>query len=133
MASDSRSDFNLDITSVEILHQFTRLDCNILEYLVENTINGFSADDNGFIATPLYPLTLRHEFGGRAANLAIEKLVTLGCAARVLRTPLTTGGDADGFGSLPQDLMITMTGLNLYLATSGKPAVIQHTVIGYDG
>lgn len=132
MASGSQGEFSLDITFVEILHQFTRLDCDVLEYLVENTIKGISADHNGLVSTPLDPLTLRQEFTSSMANLAVEKLVTLGCAARVLRTPLRPQGDADGFGTLPQDLMVTMTGLNLYLAASGKQPSWQHKVVTED-
>ena len=126
MSGGARGEFNLDITFVEIMHQFTRLDCDVLEHLAENAVKGYLADDGSVVAAPVDPSTLRQEFAGRLVNVSIEKLVALGCVARVLRIPLKASGDADGYGLLPQDLMITMTGINLYLAASGKqPSWLQ--------
>ena len=111
--------FSLDITYVEILHQFSRLDCEVLEYIAENGVSGRGKEGEGLILSPLDPVEVRNQFPRRPAHIAIEKLVNLGCAYRVLRTPLSSQ-EGDGYGALSQDLVVTLTGLNLYVSASGK-------------
>ena len=115
--------FSLSITYIEIFHQFSRLDCEVLEYIAENGVSGRGRrgdkDDQTIATVPLNPLEIRNAFPGTLAHISLEKIVTLGCACRVLRTPLSTTG-GDGYGSWPQDIVATLVGLNLYVAASGK-------------
>ena len=114
------ANFSLEITYVEILHQFSRLDCEVLEYIVENGVAGRDEDSGHIQVIALDPLDLRGEFPGEPVHISLEKLVTLGCACRVLRTPLSVRGENDGYGALAQDVMVTMIGLNLYTSASGR-------------
>ena len=123
-AMDNRNDedtgFSLDITYIEILHQFSRLDCEVLEYIVENGVSGRDKVGGHLQIVALNPLTLRNVFPDKLVHISLEKLVTLGCVYRVLRTPLSTKGENDGYGPLAQDVMVTMVGLNLYVSASGR-------------
>ena len=117
---DNRSSdeqFSLDITYVEILHQLSRLDCEVLAYIVEN---GFKGRIGGgqLIAQPIDPLKVRDEFGNQPAHVALEKLVGLGCAYRVVRAPLSTEA-GDGYGPIAHDIIATLIGLNLFVAATG--------------
>ncbi len=116
--SGADEQFSLDITYVEILHQLTRLDCEVLAHVVENGFRGKSPD--GFLVIrPLDPMNIRDEFVGQLAHLSLEKLVSLGCAYRVVRAPLSTT-DGDGYGPMAHDITATLIGLNLYMAASGQ-------------
>ena len=110
--------FSLDITHVEILHQLSRLDCEVLKFIVENGFRGRDRDDF-LILQPLDPLKIRNEFTPSLAHLAVEKLVSLGCAYRVVRTPLSTKS-GDGYGPIAHDIIATLIGANLYIAASGN-------------
>ena len=103
--SDNRSEggFNLDITYVELLHQFSQLDCEILEYIAKNGIESIDPDE----ISKAHPNT--------PAHLSLEKLVSLGCAIRVLKSD---GGN--GYGSWRQDIVVTLIGLKLYMAAFGN-------------
>ena len=116
MQKDESKDerFSLSITFVEILHQFSRLDCEVLEYISENGISGRNKDDSSMQSVPLDPLHIHDQFPGSLAHMSLEKLVTLGCAYRAIRTPLSTNS-GDGYGSLQQDVVVTLLGLNLYM------------------
>ena len=110
--------FSLDITYVEILHQFSRLDCEVLEYIVENGVDGRSK--NGALqVVGLDPLDIRNAFPDSLTHISLEKLVTLGCAYRILRLPLDSRKN-DGYGAWAQDIIVTMIGLNLYVSASGR-------------
>ena len=122
MQSGGDNDFDLDITFVEILHQFSRLDCEVLKYVVDNGIVR-EHGDGGMSGVPLDPSEVLQAFPGRLAHISLEKLVTLGCARRVPRTPLTTEGRDSSSGGLAEDVLVTYTGINLYLAAAeAKPA-----------
>ena len=114
------SDISLDNTYVEILHQLSRLDCEVLEYIAENGVRGKNADNGGLRIEPLDPLELRNVFPEKPVHVSLEKLVALGCAYRVMRAPLSFGEGGDGYGPLAQDLMVTLIGLNLYISASGR-------------
>ena len=111
------NDFSISITYVEILHQLSRLDCEVLEYLVENGVKGID-EDKATMTILVNPNDIEEAYPDTLAHISLEKLVSLGCAYRSLRTPLKVGGD--GYGMLEQDIGITLIGLNLYLAASGK-------------
>ena len=111
--------FNLSITYIEILHQFSRLDCEVLEYIAENGVFGRDREEGSLMTVALDPKEIRKAFPDRLAHISLEKIVNLGCAYRVLRTPLSTTG-GDGYGALQQDIIVTLIGLNLYVAASGK-------------
>lgn len=119
------SDFSLGTTHVEILNQFSRLDCEVLEYIVENGMEySDNQEDTGDQTKPITVLPLKSEDISEAhpetlAHISLEKLVSLGCVNRVLRTPLNFR-DSDGYGVLAQDIIPTLIGLNLYIAASGR-------------
>ncbi len=116
---DEDDGFSLDITYIEILHQFSRLDCELLEYVSENGVSARNRETNSLIVKALDPNAIRQAFPGRLAHISLEKLVNLGCAYRILRAPLLFG-EGDGYGPLAQDIMVTSIGLNLYTAATGK-------------
>ncbi len=111
--------FSLDITHIEILHQLSPLDFEVLKYITENGVLGGNRGTGALEVAPLDPLTIHSVFPGTPAHVSLEKLVALGCAYRVLRTPLSTGG-GDGYGPLRQDLVVTLIGLNLCIAATGE-------------
>lgn len=121
MEKDSNRDdgFSLSITYIEILHQFSRLDCEVLEYIAENGVSGRGREDESLMTVALDPKEICKAFSGKPAHISLEKLVNLGCAYRVLRTPLSTT-EGDGYGPLRQDIITSLIGLNLYMAASGK-------------
>ena len=84
---DEDLEFSLDKTYVEILDQFSRLDCELLEYLVENGIASRDADTGFMTANPIELEDVKSSFDGRLYHISLEKLVSLGCAVRVARTP----------------------------------------------
>ena len=49
------TDFSLDTTYIEILHQFSRLDCEVLEYIVENGVS----EETKIVEVYSYPLWIR--------------------------------------------------------------------------
>ena len=120
LSSDNRagSDFSLDITYVEILNQLSKLDCEILEYIVENGVKSRDEKTGAIETVGLDPEKVQEPHLHELANLSLEKLVSLGCAYRVLKTPLKAGGD--GYGILRQEIIVTLIGLNLYVAASGN-------------
>ena len=124
----SQDHFSLDITFVEVMHQLTRLDCEVLEYIVQNGFSG-ATPDGTLVAVYLDPAVVRAEFEGTPGHASLEKLINLGCIARVLRLPLSTSGDDLGLGLIPQDVMATRIGLHLYVAASGKSLSWKDTVI----
>ena len=89
-----------------------------MEYIVENGIGG-KEEEEGLVAVPLDPDKIVDAFPGKPAHLSLEKIVNLGCAYRVLRSVLSSKG-GDGYGTWPQDIVVTLIGLNLYMAASGK-------------
>ena len=111
--------FSLDTTYIEILHQFSRLDCEVLEFIVEKGIAGRDAEKGHLLSIALDPLEISDNYPGKPAHMALEKLVNLGCAYRVLRTPLSPL-EGHGYGPLNQDIVVTLIGVNLYMAASGK-------------
>ena len=118
-SDESRNaDFSLHKVHVEILHQFSKLDCEVLEYVVENGVTARDADTGRMTATPIDPEQLIREIANPLTHVSIEKLVSLGCAALTPRVPLDSSGDR--FGILVQDLRVTLIGLHLFFLASGK-------------
>lgn len=111
--------FSLDITYIEILHQLSHLDCEVLSHITENGVLERDPGTGVLDLAPLDPLNICNSFAGRPANIALEKLVNLGCAYRVLRNPISTDG-GDGYGPLRQNIIVTLIGLNLCIALTGE-------------
>ncbi len=102
--ADNRSEhgFSLDMTYVELLHQFSQLDCEILAYLAKDGIESIDPD------------VISHAYPNTSVHLSLEKLVILGCATRVSKSD----GGTDAV-SWRQDIMVTLIGLKLYIAAFG--------------
>ena len=89
LRSDVRatSDFSLEITYIEILNQLSRLDCEVLEFIVENGVEG--RDENGITIKSLEPDAIESAHpNSSAVHLSLEKLGLLGCASRDPKIPL---------------------------------------------
>ena len=112
------SSFSLDITYVEILNQLSQLDCEILEYIVENGVESRDEKTGSMKGVQIDPSSIREAHPNTLAHISLEKLVSLGCAHRVLKAYLTASGSE--YGAWGQDIVVTLIGLNLYLAASGK-------------
>ena len=112
------SDLSLDKIHVEILHQFSKLDCDVLEYLVENGIACRDPETGIMPARMLDPESVINDVADPLTHLSIEKLVSLGCASLTPRVPIEFG--TGRYGNLVQDLRLTLIGLHLFLLASGK-------------
>ena len=124
IANSLRSDdevggLSLDITYVEILHQLSRLDCEVLDYIVENGVKGRNKKTGEIQLIPLDPSEIDKSHPNKPAHISLEKLVSLGCAYRALKVPLKPGS-GDGYSALGQDIVVTLIGLNLCLSASEK-------------
>ena len=88
LSSDERSenDFHLDTTYVEILHQFSRLDCDVLEFIVRNGVE--SRDKDGIQVRLIDPDKIEKAFSPRYWHISLEKLISLGCVSRESKAPL---------------------------------------------
>ena len=108
--------FSLDIAHIEALHQFSRLDCEVLEFVVENEVRG--QDDEGpiILARQLEPETIDAAFPKSLSHISLEKLESLGCIRRNPKLPLKSGGS----GTLKEIITPTLIGINLYVSASGK-------------
>lgn len=112
------TDFSLHKIHVEILHQFSKLDCDVLEYIVENGVTARDPDTGRMTAAPVDPEKVIRDIANPLTHVSIEKLVSLGCAALTPRVPLDFSGG--GFGPLAQNLRVTLVGLHLFFLASGK-------------
>ena len=108
------SNFNLDITCIEALHQFSRLDCEVLEFIVENGVVNME-EEGGIVVKRLEPDAVHEALPHAAVHLSLEKLVSLGCVRRDPKLPLKPGGMA-----LEEIIGPTTIGINLYISASGK-------------
>ncbi|WP_419935742.1 Abi-alpha family protein [Candidatus Palauibacter sp.] len=110
------TDFDLSSTYVEIMRQLSRPDCEILEFVAENGIEGINED--GSYATKGFDLQeLEERFDKRIAHISVEKLVTLGVLQRAPKLPLTPAPTASG---LAEAITPTIIGVNFYATASGK-------------
>ena len=116
LRSDDRaaSDFSLEITYIEILHQLSRLDCEVLEFIVENGVKEQDSNSD-IILKPTDPDELDAAFPNLPSHISVEKLVSLGCASRDPKIPLKTGSRG-----LKELIGPTSIGINLYVSASGK-------------
>ncbi len=113
--------FSLSITFVEILAQFSRLDCLVLEYIVNRTVK------EEYLETiiPNEPIPLKEIRGAlsehKAVSLSVEKLAYLGCVERLNLMPLRSKEEGDGgLHPFADGYLSTLTGMNLYAAASGR-------------
>ena len=107
-------DFSFSTTFIETLHQFSRLDCEVLEFVVENVVVKRTEDDD-IVVNQLDPQKIRDAFPDSLAHLSLEKLVALGCVRSDPKLPLKPGGLG-----VKKVLCPTLMGLNLYVVASGK-------------
>ena len=116
LSSDERSesDFRLDTTYVETLHQFSRLDCDVLEFIVRNGVE--NRDKNGTHLRLIDPDEIEKAFSHRDWHISLEKLISLGCVSRDPKLPLKPGGSR----GLVECITPTIIGINLYIAASGE-------------
>jgi hypothetical protein len=120
--TDTSSDFELDTTYVESLAQFSRLDCEVLEYIVEHGVRYVTIEGDtgrGLAVDPIDPNVINEEFPDSPAHISVEKLVLLGCAYRELKTPLSSAS-GHTYGPFQRTIIPTLIGLNLYISSSGK-------------
>ena len=115
---NKQSEFGLDKIHIEILHQFSKLDCEVLEYLVENGVGTRDRETGTMTGRTLDPESLIKDIPNPLTHLSIEKLVSLDCASLTPRVPLEFR--TSRYGSLVQDLRLTLIGLHLFLLASGK-------------
>ena len=109
----AESSFSLDTTYVEILNQLSQLDCEVLEFIVENGVK--SSGDNGITVRLLDPDEIQTAHPNKPSHISLEKLTSLGCARFNPKIPLKTGGQG-----LMEVVTPTIIGINLYIAASGK-------------
>ena len=120
IASSLRSDdeqeipFSLNNTYVEVLHQLSRLDCEVLEFIVEKGVEG--RKDGNIIPCLLEPDEIAAVFPESLTHISLEKLVSLGCVSRDPKLPLKPGGSR----TLMEVITPTIIGINFYIAASGK-------------
>ena len=117
LCSDEQSEdsFSLDITYVEILNQLSKLDCEVLEFIVEKGVE--DRNKNSIKIRSLEPDAIESAHpNSPAVHLSVEKLVSLGCASRDPKLPLKPGGSR----ALEELIGPTSIGINLYIAASGK-------------
>ena len=76
------ADFQLDTTYIEIMSQFSKLDCQVLEYIVEHGMEyryGEDEQDGGpgrtLAVKPLAPDTILEAHPGSLAHISVEKLI----------------------------------------------------------
>ena len=121
LRSDEQSEdsFSLDITYVEILNQLSQLDCEILEYIVEHGVESRDEKTGVMKGVGLDPDDIRKRHPNRLAHLSLEKLISLGCAASVMKAQMD-GSGGNGYGAWAHEIVITLIGVNLYISASGK-------------
>ncbi|WP_423929306.1 Abi-alpha family protein [Candidatus Palauibacter sp.] len=110
------TDFDLGSTYVEIMRQLSRTDCEILDFVAENGIEGIN-EDGSYAPKGFDPEELKERFDKRVAHISVEKLVTLGVLQRAMKMPITPGPTASGFAEV---IVPTIIGLNFYVTASGK-------------
>ena len=113
--------FSLDMTYVEALHQFSRLDCEVLEYVVENGIE--SRNEGGSVTIdPIMFKEIKQAFPDSVdVHISLEKLLSLGSILCSLKTPLSSAETGEHhFGAFATVLSPTIMGINLYISASGK-------------
>ena len=118
--------FSLDVTFVEILHQLSRADCEVLKYVVNNGASGIVGDGTVKMETvPMSEIRSLHTL----AFVSVEKLVSLGCLSTLIGA---AGGEREGIPlDSPYGIMPTLLGLRLYPAASGvtPPGLKGHRMV----
>ncbi len=115
----AESGFSLDITYIEILNQLSQLDCEVLEFIVENGIESREEKTGTMKGVQLDPKWIRKELPNKLTHISLEKLVSLGCARLVLKASLQADGGG-GYGTWGQDIVVSLIGINMYMSASGK-------------
>ena len=105
---------SLDITYVEILRQLSRLDCEVLGFIIENGVRG--RKKGAIIPILLEPDDLAAAFPESLTHISVEKLVALGCVSRDPKLPLEPGGSR----TLMEVFTPTVIGINFYISASGE-------------
>lgn len=110
----SKNSFSLDITYIEALHQFSQLDCEVLEFVVQNGVESYT--EKGVAFNSLEPDEITAAFPNSPIHISLEKLASLGCVSIDPKIPLRTGGARE----FREGISPTLLGINLCLEASGK-------------
>ena len=113
---------DLHSTCVHILGEMNPWDCRILDHMVRNAVVLRSEDGDGYTPIPVRDQDILATLGSEQENqvrtrTSIDNLVRLGCLGRSLPAPIEVGGPA--YATLREALAVTMTGVNLYCASTG--------------
>lgn len=113
----------LHSTCVRILGEMNPWDCRVLDHMVRNAVVLPSEDSEGYTPIPVHDEDVLTALGaepeGRSrTRISIENLVRLGCLGRSIPAPIGAGGPA--YATLREALAVTVTGVNLYCASTGQ-------------
>ena len=105
----------IDPSYIEILHQFTRLDCEVLDFVVHNTFASMARDGDFMAVVAIKMEDIESKWHG--AKLSVEKLSSLGCMELLISTESRSG---------KRIILPTLFGARLYIMSSGKsPDTLQ--------
>ena len=108
---------------VRILGEMNPWDCKVLDHVVRNAVILPADGSDGYIAIPVQEDALisalaANQQGEAQTHLSIENLVRLSCLVRNVPAPIEAGGPA--YGTLREALAVSVTGVNLYCASTGQ-------------
>ena len=114
---------DLHSTCVHILGEMNPWDCRVLDHMVRNAVVLRSEGVGGYTPIPVHDEEILTALGDEQENhirtrTSIDNLIRLGCIGRSLPAPIKVGGPA--YATLREVLVVTMTGVNLYCASTGQ-------------
>lgn len=123
VAITTQDDEDLHGTCVRILGEMNPWDCKVLDHVVRNAVVLQSDRGDGYIAIPVQEddiiSSLASERQRQAQiRISVENLIRLGCLVRSVLAPIKVGGPV--YGTLRESLAVSMTGVNLYCASTGQ-------------
>lgn len=116
---NDEGEIDLTKTFTEILHQFTQTDCELLEYIVENGVEGWDSLKTKIFLRAIDPNDIICAFPNHHVRISLEKLAGLGCIYWSPRIPLAHTADSM-HGSLQHDIIMTSIGHGLYAAATRR-------------
>ncbi len=110
-------------TCVRILGEMNPWDCRVLDHMVRIAIVLRTKDGGGYTPIPVHNQDILAALRAEQANqvrtrTSIDNLVSLRCLGRSLPAPIEVGGPA--YATLREALAVTMTGVNLFCASTGQ-------------
>ena len=114
---------DLHSTCIHILGEMNPWDCRVLDHMVRNAVVRRSEDGDGYTPIPVRDEDILATLGAKQENqlrtrTSIDNLVRLGCLGRSLPAPIEVGGPV--YATIREALAVTMTGVNLYCASTGQ-------------